>query len=106
MKQTTTKKGNKMGKHTLRTQYSMFSLVGNAKVRSLVAGVRKALEVGILAETEQVRDAVYRGMDFIAKQGFGEVHDTAVREAIWSDVFAICKEHGISEESFFEKRGA
>lgn len=86
--------------HTLRTHYSMFSLVGNSKVRSLVAGVRKALEVGIITETHEVRQAVYKGMDKI-QATHAEVWDTAVREAVWSDVFAICEEHGITEDSFF-----
>lgn len=86
--------------HTLRTSYEMYSLVGNSKVRSLVAGVRKGLEVGFITETHEVRNAVYKGMDKIGLT-HSEVHDTAVREAIWSDVFAICEEHGISEASFF-----
>jgi hypothetical protein len=86
--------------YTLRTHYSMFSLVGNAKVRSLVAGVRKALEVGMITETHEVRNAVYKGMDKI-QISHPEVWDTAVREAVWSDVFAICELHGISEDSFF-----
>lgn len=86
--------------HPLKTHYSMFSLVGNSKVRSLVAGVRKGLEVGFLTETHEVRNAVYKGMDKIGLT-HPEVHDTAVREAIWSDVFALCEGHGISEDSFF-----
>lgn len=84
----------------LRTHYSMFSLVGNSKVRSLVAGVRKGLEVGFITETHEVRHAVYKGMDKIGLT-HPEVHDTAVREAIWSDVFAICEQHGIREDDFF-----
>ena len=86
--------------HPLKTNYGMFSLVGNSKVRSLVAGVRKALEVGILTETHEVRNAVYKGMDKIQKT-HAEVWDTAVREEVWEDVFAICEEHGIREDDFF-----
>lgn len=85
----------------LRTNYAMFSLAGNSKVRSLVAGLRKSLEVGILTNADEVLKALTKGLDAIDKAGYPEAWDTAVRDVIWADLLAICKNHGITEEDFY-----
>lgn len=86
---------------TAYRHYGMYSLAGNSKVRSLVVSVRNGLEAGTLTQAEEVRDTIYKSLNVIDAAGYPEVWDTAVRDAIWSDIFKICTKHGIPEEDFF-----
>lgn len=77
------------------TSYAMFTKTGNRRVQTMVDRLKKELERGEWGP-KKVATFLRGKMDGIATK-HGEVWDTAVREAIFADLDAACREYGYKE---------
>jgi hypothetical protein len=78
------------------TQYGMFSRSGNQAVTRMVVAIARRLDSGQLRTIEDVRRFMAKRIDTIA-QKHDEVHDTAVRDAIYVQLAAILTSRGLTD---------
>jgi hypothetical protein len=79
--------------------FAMFSDAGDIAVYELVTALLAALEKGTFADEGEAARYFARGLRTIEDAGHGEIHDTAVREAMIEAIEPAATKAGFDGES-------